>query len=289
MKRQDVPEERTWDLASVFADTQLWEAERLAVTDELPALSAFAGRLGESPEVLADFMALDEAVSKRGARVVTYAQMETIADTGDAEAQARKGQAIAFVSQHAAATAFAEPELQALGETLFTWVDQEPRLAHYRHYFDNLMRQRRHLRSSEVEEVLGLLIDPFSGPQSTASALTDSDLSFADAVDSSGQTFRVGQTTIPPTGIQSRDREHRRTAWESFCDGHLSVKDTLASNYLTRVKQEIFTMRVRSYDSVLHTRLSPGNAPPQVFHNLIDTFRSNLPFGIAIGTFGDGC
>ena len=276
MNRQDVPKEHTWDLSSVFATQQLWEAERLAVIAELPALSAYAGRLGESPDVLADFMALHEAVSIRRAKVITYANMEAIADTGDAQAQARRGQAISLASQYAAATAFSEPELQALGQTLFAWADQQPRLAQYRHYFDDLVRQKLHLRSAEVEEVLGLLIDPFSGPQSTASALTDSDLQFADAIDSHGQALPVRQTTIPPTGIQSHDREQRRTAWESFCDGHLGVKDTLASNYLTCVKQQIFDIRVRSYDSVLHSRLSPGNASTEIFHNLINAFKSNL-------------
>ena len=274
--RQDIPLDHTWDLASIFETPELWEAERLAVTEELAALGAYAGRLGESASVLADYLEAKDTLAARGARVTTYAAMEAIADTGDPGAQARRGQATAMSSQFTAATAFAEPELQAFGDTLYEWVDEEPRLAAYGHYFDNLLRQRPHLRSAEVEEVLGLLIDPFSGPLATASALTDADLRFADATDSAGQAVRVGQTTIPPTGIQSRDREHRRTAWESFCDGYLSVKDTLTSNYLTCVKQQIFDTRVRSYDSVLHNRLSPGAAPTQVFHNLIDTFKSNL-------------
>jgi oligoendopeptidase F len=36
-------------------------------------------------------------------------------------------------------------------------------------------------------------------------------------------------------------------------------------------------MRVRGYSSVLESRLKPFNIPLEVFHNLLDTFRDNLP------------
>ncbi|MBT4141417.1 MAG: oligoendopeptidase F family protein, partial [Candidatus Latescibacteria bacterium] len=147
----------------------------------------------------------------------------------------------------------------------------------YKHHFEDLLRQKTHLRSAEVEEVLGLLSEPFSGISQTASELTNTDLKFDDATNSTGEPCPVGQTTVPPTGIQSSDREQRRTAWESFSDGYLSVQNTLASNYLTSVKQQVFNIRVRKYNSVLESRLFPSNTPVDVFHNLINTFKTNLP------------
>ena len=277
LKRKDVETVHTWDLESVFATPEGWEKERQAVMAALPPLAGFKGKLGESPSVLADYLEAAEAMAVRAVRLMTYANMEIIVDTTSPEALALKGQAIGLFGQCSATVSFSQPELQDLGDILFEWADKELRLSIYRHYFEDLIRQRDHLRSAEVEQVLGLLIDPFSGPQATASALTDSDLQFVDAVGDNGEAFRVGQTTIPPTGIQSVDRERRRTAWESFSDGYLSVKNTLASNYLTCVKQRVFNIRVRSYESVLHSMLSPGNVPNAVFHNLIDTFTANLP------------
>lgn len=35
--------------------------------------------------------------------------------------------------------------------------------------------------------------------------------------------------------------------------------------------------RARRYASPLHVALEPENLPPEVFHNLIATFRANLP------------
>jgi oligoendopeptidase F len=118
--------------------------------------------------------------------------------------------------------------------------------------------------------------EPFGNVSSTAHVLTTKDLKFADALDEQGQTHHVGQATVAPTGIQSPDRQRRRTAWENYCDGYLGMKNTLASNYLTSVKIHIFNARVRGYGSVLESRLHPYNVPVEVFHNLMETFSANL-------------
>ena len=57
-------------------------------------------------------------------------------------------------------------------------MQQDPKLAVYAHSFDDLFRRQAHVRSGEVEEVLGMLADPFSGPSNTASMLTNADFKF---------------------------------------------------------------------------------------------------------------
>ena len=128
-----------------------------------------------------------------------------------------------------------------------------------------------------MEKVLGMLDDPFSGTYQTFRELVNTDIQFSPALDSHDQAHAVAQAIVPPIGIQSHDRVLRKNAWESFCDAHLAVQNTLASNFLTNVKQNIFLARVRGYDLVLESRLAPSNLPLDVFHNLINTFKANLP------------
>ena len=51
----------------------------------------------------------------------------------------------------------------------------------------------------------------------------------------------------------------------------------MASLLSTGIKQNNFMVRARRYDSALDAALSPLNLPHTVFHNLIDTFKANLP------------
>ncbi len=276
LKRKDVPEKSTWNAEALFESWNTWQTELDAVEEALPALSDFAGKLGDGPTVLADWFDAYFALVRRLNRVGIYLSMSSSVDSNDITAKAKQGLAIGVFSRFVANSAFAEPEMLEIGDSLLQWCKREPRLAIYKHFFDNLLRQKAHLRSAEVEEILGLLADPFSGVSQTAVELTNTDLKFAEAIDSSGRLYHVGQTTIPPTGIQSPDREQRRTAWENFSDGYLSFKNTLANNYATFVKQQAFNIRVRGYNSVLESRLFPGNVPVEVFHNLIDSYKANL-------------
>lgn len=277
LQREDVPQESTWNAESVYESWDGWEADLEAANDGLAELAGFEGRLAEGASVLADWFDALSVQRPRVVRLMTYARTAVDVDAGDATAKGKAGQAMGLVAKFNAATAFAEPEMLTLGDTLLEWAAEEPRLAHCAHYFDNLLREKAHTRSAEVEQVLGMLQDPFSGIFRTYRELTNSDLKFADALDSRGNPQHVGQATVPPTGIQSPDRELRRAAWESFSDGHLGMKNTLASNYITSVKYHVFNARVRGYGSVLESRLHPANVPVEVFHNLIDTFRANLP------------
>jgi len=275
--RQDAPVESTWDVESVFPSWDAWQAEFDSLKQELPGLSAFAGQLGEGPAQTAAWLEAYSAFRRRALRLQLYPYMHAVVDAGDVASKGKLGQAAGLMGQFSAAAAFAEPELMALGDRLQEWAQTEPALTLYAHYFDDLLRQKAHKRSAEVEEILGMLSDPFRNVFQTFSELTNSDLKFADAADSQGAAHPVRQTTLPPTGIQSEDRVRRRTAWESFSDGHIAMHNTLASNYITHVKQAVFSARARRYESVLASMLEPFNTPLAVFHTLLETFQKHLP------------
>jgi oligoendopeptidase F len=276
LKRKDAPIETTWNSESVFESWDTWQVELEDLLSQLSRFKEFEGKLN-SASVVADWFELYYPFARRIAKLGTYTRMSAVVDTSDALAKGYLGQVSGLAAQFSAAAAFSEPEIQSHGMALLDWVRDEPRLADYEHHFRNLLRQKAHRRSAEVEGVLGLLNEPFGAVPQVSSELTNTDLKFAESLDSQGNNHHVGQTTVPPSGIQDADRDRRRTAWESFSDGYLSVQNTLAANYSASVKQNIFNIRVRGYESVLHAVLSPTNIPVEVFHNLIRTFKSNLP------------
>jgi len=275
--RSAIAREYTWNAESVYASPEAWEAECRSIAAALPGLARFQGRLGESGEVLADALAARDELAQRIGKLVFYARMSYSVDTTNQAAAARQGKAMGLLGQVRAAAAFVEPELVALGRpTLERWLREEPRLTLYAHYIDDLFRKAPHLRSAEVEELLGLVADPFAGTSSTADALTDADFRFAPARTATGAEVEVTQGTLD-TILGSPDREARRTAWEHYTDTYLAFKNTLASNYATSIRQSVFRMRARHHQSTLAAALFEHNIPQEVFYNLIDVFRRNLP------------
>ena len=275
--RQAVPREHTWDVESVFANDATWSAEFDALMKELPSLARFRGHLGESASMLADFFAASEALEFRLGKVMLYASMRHTVDTADQTASALNDRSRGLMARAAAAMSFAEPEMLSIGfEKLRTWLKQEPRLAIYAHYFDRLEQRAAHVRSGEVEELLSQVSDAFRTASSTHGVLADADLKFAPAHNDAGETFEITQGTIGALRTDP-NRTVRRTAFENYADTHLAFKNTMASALASGVKQDVFRARARRYASSLESATSSNYIPIDVFHNLIKTFRANLP------------
>lgn len=276
VERNAIPKEQTWNAESMFADTAAWQAEFEAVSAELPQLKDFDGAISQDPAKLATYLQTVSMLGRRFSTLGFYASMRNSVDN-DTEAKALLGQFSGTVAQFSALTAFAEPEMLAMGEDkLLGWIDDHDDLKMYDKMVRDLFRAQAHVRSAEVEEVLGMLGDAFGTASRTAGELTNTDLKFPDAVGSDGGTFAVTQSTMDSAKGHA-DREIRRTAWQNYADSYKAFDNTLANAYVASVKQSTMQMRVRGYESVLEMQLFPHHLPVEVFHNLIDTFKKNLP------------
>lgn len=275
--RNEVNAAETWDAESVYASARAWEDEREALAAALERMTPYPGTLGQGAAQLAAWLALQDELGRRIDKLYFYASMSQAVDTADQAAAAMVGQAESLYSRYMALGSFAGPELLALGEAAVQrMVAEEPALQAHAHAFSDLFRQAAHVRTAEVEEVLALASEPFMAISNTGQVLANADLRFAPATNSAGDSVEVAQGTLD-TILGEDDREARRTAWESYADGHLSMKHTFASNFNAIVRRDVFNARARRYGSSLEAALFPNNIAPEVFHNLIDTFRRHIP------------
>jgi oligoendopeptidase F len=154
-------------------------------------------------------------------------------------------------------------------------VASSPRLAHLGHYFDRVEKLEKRIRSAEVEELLTQVSDPLATALSVHGVLANTDLRFAPALDANGGEHEVAQGTIG-TLLTSPDREVRRTAFENYADAHLAMQHALATSLAGGIKRDVFYARARGFPSSLAAALEPNHVPPEVYHNVIQTFRANV-------------
>ncbi len=277
-KRSEVPVEHTWDAYSVFPSDAAWEEAIEQAHSLLKTVAGFRGRVQEGPTVLADLMDAMEQLYETVGKIYIYASMFHEVDTADSDAAAKNDRARGLFGQTAAATAFVEPEMLAVGfETLRQWMQEEPRLAILGHDLDDLERRQGHVRSAEVEELLGMVMDPFRTAVSAHGVMADADLHFEPAQPSDGgDELTIAQGTINAL-ITHTDRAVRRTAWQNYADAYIAHKNSMATILAAGVKQNVFRSRARRFNSALEAALHPSNIPTEVFHNTVETFRKNLP------------
>jgi oligoendopeptidase F len=275
--RKDIDKNYTWNAESVFATPQAWEAEVDAILAALPEIKKYKGRLKEGVKTLLEAFKTIETLMARMNRAYVYAGFSYSVDTTDQKAAAMSGQARGLYGQVMAAVAFLNPELLAIGgKELKAWMKAEPRLAVYEHYFNNLFRRQAHVRSGEVEEILGMLNDPFGGAGAASSMLTNADMKIPSIKDRDGNEIELSESIIFNLMAQD-DRDARAASWENYHATLLSYKNTLAANLSTSIKQNVFLSRVRKHTNALEMMLYDNNIPVEVFHNLLETFKKNLP------------
>lgn len=269
----------TWNAESVFESPQAWEKELNQIVEDLPKVKAYQGRLAESPSTLLEALGTAHDVVSRVNTAFMYAGFSYAVDTTDQQAAGMRGRAQGVYGQVLSAVSFLQPEILAIGQdNLEEWMSSPSgaKLALYRHSFDDLFRKQAHVRSAEVEELLGLVSDPLQGPSTSTSMLTNADFKFKPAKDSKGKPLDLTQGTYHNI-LHNPDRKARRTAYENYMDKYVENKNTLATNLVHSIKANVFYMRARKHKSSLEASLFDLNIPTDVFHNLIDTFKKNLP------------
>ncbi|HEX2697439.1 MAG TPA: M3 family oligoendopeptidase, partial [Anaerolineales bacterium] len=268
----------TWNAESVFKSPKEWEAEVQSILNSLPEIEKHKGKLGEDPESLIDGLKAVEALMQRVQKAFMYAAFSYSVDTGNQKSSAMYGKAGGMYGRVAGTVSFVNPELLEIGRAkLDEWMQRNEILAEYRHSFDDLFRQQEHVRSAEVEEILGMLADPLSGAGDSTSILVNADFKFAPAKGVKGKKIDVTQGNIHTALMESPDRKVRQTAFESYMDKHLEFKNVLATNLSTSIKSNVFNMRARKHKSSLEASLFNNNIPVEVFYNLIETFKKKLP------------
>ncbi|HZJ10697.1 MAG TPA: M3 family oligoendopeptidase [Trueperaceae bacterium] len=265
----------TWDLAALYPDERAYRDDFTAAARQIDELAAFAGRLGSSAGLLADFFEDYWSLVARLQRLRNFASLPLTVDQGDQSARQRAGQFEGLQGRFSMASAFVAPELLGLGrQRLAELAAEDKRLSYLNSYFDRLERQRPHVRSSEVEEVLGGSGEPFEALERAYNSLVNGELPFAP-VSHGGQTLVVARSTYPKLRM-ARDRELRRKAYHAFHDGFLAFDDTIAELYLGRVKQSVFLARARGYEDTVQEQLAPREVPRAVLDAVVGTFEAKL-------------
>ena len=271
--RTDVDEEYKWDLESMYADDDEWEAAYEAVEEKLDDLRDYEGRVTESADTLLE---LREELMRQVSNVGAYARMRSDEDTADQQYQALSARAQSLGSQASSAASFIEPELQqSTRSELREFVDEEPALERYEHYFDDVLRMKPHTRSPEVEELLADLSEVTGAGGDVYNMLTNADMEFPAIETPEGEEKRITLSNF--TVIQKhQDREYRQRAYEAFYDEWAEYRNSIGTAFKNSIRKDVKMAGARNYDTAREASLDGPNVPVEVYDNLLESVHDNL-------------
>ncbi len=276
--RSKIDKKYKWNSESVFPNDEAWEKEVEKIIADIPSVKSHQGKLGGSAAALLEGFKAFEGIVTRAQVAFMYASFSYSVDTTDQKAAGMRAKAGGMYGQVISAVSFLQPELLEIGKAkLDEFIQQEEKLGIYKFFIENLFRKQAHVRSAEVEEVLGMVSEPLGGFYNSTSMLTNADFKFKPIKDSKGKALDVAQGNYDTQLMGLADRKARKAAYITYMDKYVEHKNTLANNLASNIQANVFNMRVRKHESTLAASLFDLNISTDVFHNLIDTFKKNIP------------
>jgi oligoendopeptidase F len=277
LERDEVPERYQWDLGSLYAGEAQWVAAKDALKAGIPSLGRWQGRLGESPATLLAAMTDWEKAYRSLERVYVYASAVSDQDTRVARNQQMAQQAAQVYSELQTATAYMRPEILAIGRpTIERFIAEEPRLAQYRMYLDDILRAAPHTLTPPEEKILaraGLLAQAGGAVHSV---FTNADLPYPEVTLSTGEKVRLDASAYGKYRA-SPVKADRDAVFAAFWGRYGEFTRTLATTLNAHVESHAFNKDVRKFGSSLEAALFEYNIPVSVYQRLIGDVHANLP------------
>ena len=276
LKRSEVPEEFTWNLADMFESDEAWLKEYESLK-ELPAkIAEFQSKLGESAENLLSFMKLSDEIEVRISMFHGYANCKGDQDTGNSKYQDFRGKATAIVVSIMSAMAFSTPEIMEISdEKMEQFYKDEPELNTYRRSIYQIRRKKEHILSKDAETILAAAGEMAEGPETIGSTFRNAELKFPSVTDSEGVEHQLTNGSFVPL-LESSDVNFRKKVFETYYNRLGEYKNTIAATLDAQFKQLCFFANARKYPSTLAASLDATEVPTEVYHNLIEAVHGNL-------------
>lgn len=276
-RREEVRKEDTWAIEDLYQDDKAWEEDYQRLSERIPKLLEFKGRLGDGAEVLLSMQKLWDELNMLAEKVYVYAGQKMHENTENGVYQNLSNRAQSLLVKLSEAGAYIEPEILELPDGMIEkFLEENKELLVYRQYFENMIRQKEHVLDEAREALLAAVGELSEGPKDIFTMFNNADLRFPVIKGEDGEDVEVTHGRYV-TLLQSQDREVRKAAFEALYGMYGKYRNTLAATYRANVKQAVFFAKTRKYESDLEAALSGSHIPVTVYKNLIEVVHAFLP------------
>ncbi len=267
--RKEIPDKYKWDLSLLIADESTWQPRLDAVQKEFAKLAEYKGRLS-NPQVLLDFLKLNDKIGLELETLLVYANMKSHEDIRISKYQQMVAASGMAVTEYMATISFHTPEIIAsYSEEQLIELSKKPEFKDYSYQLVEYARQKDKVLSEKEETLLAKADNVFSTFSDIFSRFDNADIKWQPIV-VDGKETPISHGSYGAL-LQSKNRKAREDAHFSMFNAYKDMINTIATNYTGNVMKDVFLAQIRGFDSCLSKALYADNIPNVVYQNLIDS------------------
>lgn len=272
--REQIEEKYKWDLSSYFEDEQQFEKTFLELENTKDCLCRFENNL-KSREDIFECLTLSSKQSLIAGKLYVYSALVTKQDQADSTAQERLERVSNVLTQISANNSFVDVELSNLDNDFLLELSNDQQYPQYSEFFKSIIREKQHTLSKAEEKLLSLMSDFSGGFSENFDKFDDADLTFDDVADQNGNMHSLNHANYTKY-LQSSDRTLRKNTMEVLHATYGKFNNLLASNYISNTKLDVFSCKIRKFDTCMQASMFYEEVDSKVYDTLIENVTKNL-------------
>lgn len=275
-RRNRIKTADTWDLSSLFADDAAWEGSFRTLQRRIGGYEKHRGRLSAGAVELAACLKFDRDIDRLSERLGVYAFLRSAEDQTDSQRQRMLGRFQNVATRAAEAASYIRPEIMSIPSSKMRRFLAAKEMRPFALAVERLLRHKKHTLGKKEEQLLAMQGEMAQAANQAFRQLHDADLKFGFVVNEKGERVELGNATLMQL-LTSPKRSVRRRAFHQYYEQFTAHENTLDATLSGSIQKDVYYARARGYPSSLAAALFPDNVPEQVYDNLIDSVRRNLP------------
>ncbi len=272
-ERSQIEEKYKWDLELFKTDEEIEKVfsyiEKL--TKILPTYSGKLGNKQKLYEYLFKYKKEEIEINKLQYFVFNTMSVDN-SNTKILKLNTRLNNAL---SKYRQATAFVMPQLYELPDDYLQSLIDDKKFSHYNNIFKDIIKFKPHKLDEKTSEIIAKLNKSFNENSDIFDIIADSELTFADALDSKGKAHKIDNASYVEC-VSGKDRVLRKNAYLSMYNGYKKFNKTFASLLLGDMESDFEFCKLRNYKSQLEQSLKRNDIPQAVFDKNIAEINKNL-------------
>lgn len=268
-------EKLNWNLKEIFENEESFEKAVNQLYSYLEEIKKSKGKLNENVDEIAKCYKNLEKALELHEKLYAYAMLKYHQDMSNQESIKLYKRLENITTEFSEVESFISPEVSKISDDRLEEYLKDDRIKEYEKTIRDIMKEKKHILTEEVEEVLAKYSEIFSTAENAYDIFTNTEFEFEDITVDNGKKMKMG-TAMFSKYLMDKSENVRKQAFESMYNLYKKHINTITELYLSRVKQRVISSKLRHYESSLDAATNNDDSNVQVYETLLKEVNKNL-------------
>ena len=269
-------EKYTWNLTDIFKTKEEFEKEIEKLNKMLNEIKTYQGKLSNSSENIYQCYRNYEKALEYYEKIYAYGMLKFHLDMANSENIKLFKRCEGIGTEFEKTTSFITPEITDIDtDLLLKYLDENNELKRYERLIKEIIEKKAHILSKEEENLLANYSEIFNNSENTYDILTNTEFKFGKIKDETGKEQEMTDSNYT-IFLKSKKGNVRKQAFDLMYKKYKEFLNTIGELYISRVKQDTITAKLRKYSSSLEKAVENDDSNLKVYNSLINAVHNEM-------------